>query len=569
MTKRGRATDSGASGGEGPERYRLLRRNLIVLMLVLTILPLTVMALLNFLQYRRAIIREVENPVRVLANKSRHSFELILAERLSVVRLIASAYTFEELADENKLRQIFSVVRHEFSGFVDLGVIDSHGVQVSYVGPYQLKGKEYDQQSWFHEVQVHGSYISDVFLGHRGFPHIVMAVQPFSDNLEWWLLRATIDTKIFDDIIAAIGLGDEGDAFVVSRDGVLQTNSRFYGKALEPCPLAISQSSWGATASEQFDAAGREVLVVCSRFINSDFVLVIVKPRAEVLRNWYTLKGELFYIFLGAIVIIVLVVFRLSSTVVQRIKDSDEKRQLAFREMEHTHKLSSIGRLAAGVAHEINNPMEIINQKAGLMRDLVEHRPDFPHKEKFLGLVTSILNGVDRCRTITHRLLGFARRMEVEVELLDLNGLLKEVLGFLEKEAEHRNISVRLELAAELPRISSDRGQLQQVFLNILANAYAAVDEGGIITITTWPEGNDTVATAIQDNGCGMSEETRARIFEPFFTTKREYGTGLGLSITYGIIKKLGGDVKVDSALGKGTTFTVYLPTKSAIGEPG
>jgi two-component system NtrC family sensor kinase len=159
--------------------------------------------------------------------------------------------------------------------------------------------------------------------------------------------------------------------------------------------------------------------------------------------------------------------------------------------------------------------------------------------------------------------------MEVEIEVLDLNGLLKEVLGFLEKEAEFRKITVTLELAEDLPRIASDRGQLQQVFLNILNNAYAAVKDGGAITIRTWKEDDDTAAAAVQDNGHGMSDEIKARIFEPFFSTKGGYGTGLGLSITYGIIKKLGGAVRVDSTLGEGTTFTVYLPTRSAQGEPG
>jgi two-component system NtrC family sensor kinase len=136
---------------------------------------------------------------------------------------------------------------------------------------------------------------------------------------------------------------------------------------------------------------------------------------------------------------------------------------------------------------------------------------------------------------------------------------LKEVLSFLEKEYIYRNIDIRLQLAQDLPRISSDIGQLQQVFLNILTNALAAVEEDGYVSITTWEEDVNFIGVSIQDNGCGMSEETLKHIFEPFFTTKKGYGTGLGLPITYGIIKKLGGDLKVQSTQGQGTTFTVYL----------
>ena len=145
--------------------------------------------------------------------------------------------------------------------------------------------------------------------------------------------------------------------------------------------------------------------------------------------------------------------------------------------------------------------------------------------------------------------------MDVEVQILDVNDIINEVIGFLEKEALHRNIKLGLHLAADLPRIASDRGQLQQVFLNILNNAFAAVEDGGTVSVTTWEKDMDTVVITFQDNGQGMSEETLKHIFEPFFTTKKGHGTGLGLSITYGIVKRLGGDIEVNSKEGQGTRF--------------
>jgi two-component system NtrC family sensor kinase len=282
-----------------------------------------------------------------------------------------------------------------------------------------------------------------------------------------------------------------------------------------------------------------------------------------VLKSWYTLKSELFFIFIAGVMVIILVVFKLTDLLVKRAKEADEKRESAFRELEHSQKLSSIGRLAAGVAHEINNPLAIINEKAGLINDLVQYQADLKEKTKFLGLTNSILQSVGRCKTITHRLLGFARRMEVQLEVLDLNELIQEVLGFLEKEALYRNVDISLDLKSDLPKIASDRGQLQQVFLNILSNAISAMKNSGRITIKSWEEDPNSVAVAIQDTGCGMSAETLQHIFEPFFTTKgKGYGTGLGLPITYGIVKKMGGKIKVQSTEGEGTTFTVYLLKK-------
>jgi signal transduction histidine kinase len=150
--------------------------------------------------------------------------------------------------------------------------------------------------------------------------------------------------------------------------------------------------------------------------------------------------------------------------------------------------------------------------------------------------------------------------MDIQSETIDLENLLKEVLGFLEKEAEYRDVTVTFEVEPELPTIVSDRGQLQQVFLNILNNAFAAVGDGGMIAIEMVRESGDRVAVTVADNGVGIPKEHIQRIFEPFFTTKKGSGTGLGLSITYGIVRKLGGEIRVESEQSQGTSFTVSLP---------
>jgi two-component system NtrC family sensor kinase len=231
--------------------------------------------------------------------------------------------------------------------------------------------------------------------------------------------------------------------------------------------------------------------------------------------------------------------------------------------MEYTNKMASIGRLAAGVAHEINNPLAIINEKAGLLKDFATLKPDFNYKEKVLQGVESILKSVDRCSVITHRLLGFAKRMDIITEVIDLELLLKEVTGFLEREANLHNIKINFNFAEDLPCINSDRGQIQQVFLNILTNAYYAVKQGGQIDIYANKLNENEVDISIADTGVGIAEEQLEHIFEPFYTTKGKYGTGLGLSITYGIVQKLGGSISVKSKLGEGTKFSVHLPIKS------
>jgi len=543
-----------------PHRYKLFRRNMITIMLLITIIPLFLMALINYYEYQKALKNEIIMPLRTLVNKTKHSFELFLTERLSAVSFIASGYSFEELADQKALNRIFRVVKNEFGGFVDLGLIDSSGMQVSYAGPYQLKGKKYKDHDWFHEVLVRGENISDVFLGHRKFPHLVIAVQKESQTGETWILRATIDTEKFDILIASMGLDPASDAFIINRQGVLQTTSRFYGKVLETFPMPLPPISHEPNVLEMEDHKGREILLAYTYFISPSFIIMLIKPQGEVLRSWYTLKSEIFFIFLVSVIVIFLVTFKLSDALVKRIEASDGERNATFHQIEHTNKLASIGRLAAGVAHEINNPMAIINEKAGLIEDIIKSMPSFSNKKKFLALTENIRDSVDRCSTITHRLLGFARRMDVEMQTIDLNQIIEEVLGFLEREAFHRSIEIQLLLDDRLPQIRSDHGQLQQVFLNILNNAFSAVDDGGIVTITSREFDSSMIEVTIQDNGVGMSEETQKHIFDPFFSTRKGYGTGLGLSITYGIIKKLGGNIEVHTKEGEGATFILYLP---------
>jgi two-component system, NtrC family, sensor kinase len=546
--------------GSSPERYRVIRRNMIILITVVTLLPLFIMAFMNYVQFQGVLRQEVLTPMRVLVNKTRNSFELWLAERESTVSFIASDYSFEELSNEKRLNSLFRVLRQEFTGFVDLGLIDSKGNQVSYTGPYNLRGKNYSDQSWYQQVRVERKYISDVFMGYRKFPHVVIAVQRCTDSGEWWVVRATIDTSRFDKLIASMGLDAQSDAFLINREGILQTRSKFYGDVLEKFPLPVPMRSYEPTVIESVDPQGRDVVIAYSYFLRPDFILILVKPKMGVLKAWSALRGDLLVVLLISVAVILGAVFVLVDRLVKRMRESDEKREMAFREVEHSHKLSSIGRLAAGVAHEINNPLAIIGEKAGLFKDLMALNPNFPDKEKFGSLVDSIERSVDRCRTITHRLLGFARRMEVQIEVLDLNSVIQETAGFLEKEALYKNVELRMVLAKDLPSIDSDRGQLQQVFLNILNNAFAAVDEGGQVHVTTFMKDPDTLGVTIQDNGTGMPEETIKHIFDPFFTTKKTKGTGLGLSITYGIVKKLGGEIEVQSKPAVGSRFTVYLP---------
>ena len=146
-------------------RYTKLRRNMFLLMIIVTIVPLAIMAVINYHQYQSSLKRETLEQLHSLVNKTKHSMELFLQERLSAIQYIAHAYSYEELRKPERLREVFYTMQENFSGFVDLGLINPQGVQVNYVGPYNLEGKDYSQHESYQEVRIKGNYISDVFLG--------------------------------------------------------------------------------------------------------------------------------------------------------------------------------------------------------------------------------------------------------------------------------------------------------------------------------------------------------------------------------------------------------------------
>jgi two-component system NtrC family sensor kinase len=175
---------------------------------------------------------------------------------------------------------------------------------------------------------------------------------------------------------------------------------------------------------------------------------------------------------------------------------------------------------------------------------------------------------VDRAREIIRRFLGFARQKDGQTQTIDLHRLLDDVLGFLEREAFHRSLDVRLDFSQDVPTLESDKGRLQEVFLNIIKNAIEVVDDRGHISVTTRLKDPDTVQVNITDDGSGMSPEQIKQIFKPFHTSGKESGTGLGLYITHQIVSnELGGQITVHSEEGKGTTFTVELPLKNGMTE--
>lgn len=546
--------------------YRRLFAYVVVSIGLVAVIPLLIMTGVNYYQYRDALQTEVTRPLNYLTATSKRSVEFYLSQRQSALTLVVREEPLDVLRDPTLLNRLLINLKRSFGGFVDLGIIDNRGVQIAYAGPYRLLGKSYSEQDWYHQVLRRGAATSEVFRGHRNEPHFVIAVQHHTDRDGSYILRATFDVDTLTEQLSGVGVRPSSDAFIVSRDGVLQTPSRWYGSVLERCPLKVPVYPQQGLLTNMRDDAGRSFTVGYALVSHSPFVLMILNQDKELTESWASLRRDLLLFLVISVAVILAVVVWGSRGMIHRIRESDLKRSAISHKMEFTNKMAAIGRLASGVAHEVNNPLAIINEKAGLAKDLLTYSDQMPPKEKLLKLIDAVLYSVERCSVITHRLLGFAKHMDVKHEPIDVVALLKQVYGFLEKEASYRDLKVSFEARHGLPTLESDRGQLQQVFLNLLNNAFAAVADGGEIEVSVASVEEDSLIVTIRDNGMGIPEKDLEHIFEPFFTTKKGTGTGLGLSITYGIVDKLGGTIDVWSKVGEGTAVTVILPLVRDVG---
>jgi signal transduction histidine kinase len=525
----------------------------------IALLPLIIMLLVNHYEYKRVFRAEMMRPIYCLVSNTQRSITSFFSGRKAVLHFISEDIHLEEVSDQ-ELGKVFVNLKKIFEEFVNLRVIDSKGKQRAYAGPDRLRSAEQSDQAWYKEVKKQGIYVSDLSRGSDGSTYFQIALKYGKNPENSFILQASVDAKILEGLIDALALERPSmDAFIINKEGILQTSSNSYGNVLAKLSLPVSLGSTEPQIQEIERASEGPIIIGHAGIQGTPFRFVTAAPRETLTKDLFLLSKRFVIIFSVAILCVLGVVLFVVTAFVKHIYESDRRRVAVLHNIQYTNKMASIGRLAGGVAHEINNPLAIINEKVGLLRDLVSMNKDYS-RERFLGIVDSVLSSVKRCSAVTHSLLGFATHVEVRFETIALDQLIRQALVFMGKESEYRRITLNLVVQDNLPSIESDVGQLEQVFLNIINNAFDAVDDGGRINIELWAEGPDMVIVRIADDGCGISEENLKHIFDPFFSTKGEKGSGLGLSITYGIVQKLGGRLDVQSIKGEGSTFTVTLP---------
>jgi two-component system, NtrC family, sensor kinase len=515
--------------------------------------------------------RQVKNELIRTATDHRDLIDQFLEEKSSILKFIISSYDFHLLSNQTKLNDIFKKLQSESKAFFDLGIFDEAGNHLAYAGNYELTGKNYSQTEWFNAVKEREFYISDEFLGFRNIPHFIIAIKKY-ENKKAWYLRATIDTYFFNELVENIRIGRSGEAYLINKKGVLQTKRRSGGKLMEPDEeyknYIIEDKVTSFSAGESLFS---KYLYAAVPLKQKEWIMIVRQSVIDAYAPVAIASFIAVILIIAGSAVILIGGYIISLNIADQLRLSDIEKREIKTQLIIAGKLAEVGEMATGIAHEINNPLQVIKSETAMIEDILsdieniikEHNPD-----NFIMIKDSIDQislQIKRCSTITHGLLNFTRETKQEIKPVNLQKFIPEVVKMVEQRAYVENIRIIQEIDTDIPLIMSDLNQLQQVFLNFFNNAIYALKgkSFGEIRIKTAKDNSNVIIT-IADNGCGFTKENMEKAFIPFFTTKPVgQGTGLGLSMVYGIIKGLGGDISLSSELNAGSVFTISLPIEA------
>jgi two-component system NtrC family sensor kinase len=552
--------------------YKKFTQSMVLVIIVVSFVPMLLISTMVLRAYRLSYNDKLYAHLKEVVHRHAQDIDSFLNARLNNVQFLLDSCTDENLLDEAVLQEKLFQLQEKYNGvFEDLGVINEQGVQEAYAGRYKLENAEYSNAPWFNEALKKSFYISDIFLGLRSKPHFIISVKRFRQG-RYILLRATINFETFTSMAENLRIGKTGFAFIINKKGNFQTkphtemlpSNRSYADFIS----ARKKAKHGIYMGELKDDLGNpRSIYLASLLKNGDWVLVYTQEKDEAFADLIRTQFRTGVTILVGALLIVLMNVILFHKVIKHLAEADRQREVMNRHIIETGKLASVGRLAAGTAHEINNPVAIMVQEAGWIEDLLaeEEFQDGKNIEEIKRALKQINIQGNRCKEITHQLLNFARKTDSQKHSLHINELVEEVVSISNKKS-YTGISINTDLDQTLPTIYGSPSEIQQILLNLINNArYALEKNGGQINITTRLE-EKHVLVVVEDNGPGIPNANLDRIFDPFFTTKPVgKGTGLGLSICFGIIKRMGGEIKVDSAVDEGTRFEIRFPLEFAV----
>ena len=531
-------------------------------LLLAFLIPLLVLSGYFHFQFHFSMRENSKLNLAAIAESQRNTVDLFLQERVVNILSLFHSPEFSLKPTSRHMEAFLKSLRQVSDAFIDVGFLDAKGFQVGYAGPFPyLQNKDYSKQEWFVTLleQEKNHYISDIYKGFRNKLHFTIAVKQIIDG-STCVLRSTLDPEKFYLFLRTINHLDGAESFIINPSGqyqVVDTAKRISISTGGYIPPPTSNSG-----TREIREKGDSFLVGYAWLSELKWILTVQAPLSIAYAKFYLARRVMIISSAIFIMLGIATIWISTRILTTKAEENAEKREELYLQLLHASKLASLGQLATGAAHEINNPLAIIIATTGVIKDMLnpefglENSPDLILKE-----IETIDEAVFRARDITRQLLNYGRKTNPQVKSVNINDILDAVLsGFKEREFALSEIEIKRDYAADLPSILTDPNQIQQVFHNLINNAGDAITGPGTISVSS-RKNTKSIRIVISDTGIGMDSEQIKKVFDPFFTTKEVgKGTGLGLSVSLGIIESLGGTIEVQSMPGAGSAFTVVLP---------
>ncbi len=527
--------------------FRGVWNRVVVALTAASFIPLILIGGGMYYYATSALKEKTLTTLRMQVINHKDAIDQFLAERTMDLKVVSANLGLDSLITPGVLEGVFLSLRSAEgrSCFTDLGIIDDQGRHLAYVGPYDLISKNYKDAPWFKAVMERNVYISDVFSGFRKVPHFIIAVKQ-ADNEGAWIIRATVDTVYFDGITSQSPGKRSGDAFLINRNGVFQTNPRMGGQLMGQSEFTGLEPFEGVKLEE------RQGQIHATAWLKNVPWLSVAKiDQDEIFGALHRVRNTGIFVFILGAILILLTVLLITNQLVSSLETKRRNIRFLDQQLRRTSYMASSMELSYGFFREIKDNLANIDVATTWINDLT--RVD--EIEKSLDQIKS---EVSRSLKSIDKFLRFIRPGHPVITEVNINEILDDLLEFLVSELDFKNIKVKRDYQDHLPIIRSDNSKLRQVFQNIVLNAVSAVEKDGEISLTTSADKNGVTVT-VADNGPGIPEENIDQVFDPLFTTKPE-GTGLGLSICLNITQKLGGSISVSSKPKRGASFIIQLP---------
>jgi two-component system NtrC family sensor kinase len=288
----------------GMPRYRKLRRRSIIITALVALIPLTAMMIINYFHDTEAYQSESQYSVSRALLQAKKNIEIVVSERKSLLSLILQENSYQALCGSSKLQSVLNNMNASFGGFVDLGIIDTNGIQINYVGPYDLEGKSYKEQDWLHEVLVRGIYVSNVFMGYRKLPHFVIASKHELDIGKYFVLRATLDMKLLNEQIYSLKLDSKTDI------------SLLFGDILDTADIDLPERVHFQEVIREFKLGNNWVTAGSSFIKDTPFILMVMHRHDPPLYYWIsTQSGQIWFFILSSALILIAIFYGANQTI--------------------------------------------------------------------------------------------------------------------------------------------------------------------------------------------------------------------------------------------------------------